>query len=524
MTDSLVVDVRDADGKPVSGTAVTWRVASGGGSVTPAGATTDAAGRAKAAWTLGPTAGQQKVTATVTGLTPAEFVALGTPGAATRIEVLAGSNQQGDAGAPLSDSVAVVAHDEHGNTVPGVLVSWSVIEGAGSANPSSSTTNALGQAKTAWTLGAGERNHRLAATAGGLPPVEFTALGVVPALFSTLAPGFEHACGLSVEGLASCWGTNLWGELGSGSKGGQQNTPVRVQGDLVFTDLAAGAGHTCGLSGGVAYCWGLNMNGQLGDGGEAAYAAAPVRVSGSRHFTAISAGMQHSCGLTAGGEAYCWGRDQADPNAAVRTPVLRSGSLALAAISVGGAHSCGLTEDGQAFCWGAGDDGRLGNGTTGGHASSPVPVSGGHRFTSLSSGMGHTCGVTTTGASLCWGYNSNGQLGDGSVLARSVPSPVSGPQQFTRVDVGSFHGCGLTEALELYCWGLAYGVGPYDFPPRVPTLVLGGLPFTAFDLGVTFTCGRVASGRGYCWGTNSSGQLGDGTFVARESPVPIAGH
>ncbi|MDQ6886398.1 MAG: CHRD domain-containing protein [Gemmatimonadota bacterium] len=73
VNDSLAVKVADSGGNPLSGITVTWAVTSGGGAVAPTTTTTNAAGIAKAAWTVGPTAGANTVTATVSGLAPVAF-------------------------------------------------------------------------------------------------------------------------------------------------------------------------------------------------------------------------------------------------------------------------------------------------------------------------------------------------------------------------------------------------------------------------------------------------------------------
>jgi len=73
------VKVTDAFSNPVPGVAVAFAVASGGGSITGANATTDASGLASVgSWTLGAAAGPNTLTATVTGLTPVTFTATGT--------------------------------------------------------------------------------------------------------------------------------------------------------------------------------------------------------------------------------------------------------------------------------------------------------------------------------------------------------------------------------------------------------------------------------------------------------------
>ena len=104
------------------------------------------------------------------------------------------------------------------------------------------------------------------------------------------------------------------------------------------------------------------------------------------------------------------------------SPVPVSGGHRFSALSAGGEHTCGVTTTGTALCWGSGYGGELGG--AGGGQTTPAPVSGGLRFASLSAGWGHTCGVTVTGALYCWGSNASGQVGDGSTADRSEPVPV----------------------------------------------------------------------------------------------------
>lgn len=82
-----------------------------------------------------------------------------------------------------------------------------------------------------------------------------------PQRLSTVTSGETHACGLTPDGVAWCWGENDLGQLGDGSKT-TRNRPVRVKTDINFKDLSAGSRLTCGASkSGMMYCWG-NVNGQ----------------------------------------------------------------------------------------------------------------------------------------------------------------------------------------------------------------------------------------------------------------------
>jgi alpha-tubulin suppressor-like RCC1 family protein len=84
----------------------------------------------------------------------------------------------------------------------------------------------------------------------------------------------------------------------------------------------------------------------------------------------------------------------------------------------------GLTTSGAAYCWGQNADGELGNGSTI-NSLTPVAVSGGLTFATVTAGGNQTCGVTTSGAAYCWGHNANGQLGNGTFTDSTTPVAVA---------------------------------------------------------------------------------------------------
>ena len=159
-------------------------------------------------------------------------------------------------------------------------------------------------------------------------------------------------------------------------------------------------------------------------------ASAGPATAGSQRFVQISTGDYHTCGLTSRGAAYCWGYnlqgqlgDGTTSNASIPQAVI--GGLKFASISVGYESTCGLTARGKAYCWGDNSYGQLGDGTTNSSdANGPQRVIGGLKFASIQPGAFHTCGLTSRGAAYCWGYNAQGQLGDGT----RIDSGANGPQ------------------------------------------------------------------------------------------------
>jgi alpha-tubulin suppressor-like RCC1 family protein len=127
--------------------------------------------------------------------------------------------------------------------------------------------------------------------------------------------------------------------------------------------------------------------------------------------------------------------------------------------------SCGLDAAGRAHCWGMETIGSLGRGTIRPFQRSPVAgaVVGSPVFLDLSVGHGGACGLTSGGRAYCWGDNMWGALGDGrswpsypetpGVQGSAVPGPVSGGLTFRQVVRGHQHACGLDPSGVAHCWG-----------------------------------------------------------------------
>lgn len=182
-------------------------------------------------------------------------------------------------------------------------------------------------------------------------------------------PGGLHTCGVTTDSRAYCWGRNVEGQLGGGTTQSARGSPVPVSGGLAFRNISAGHFHTCGVTtSDRAYCWGENVTGQLGDGTRTSHSQ-PRPVAGTRRYRNTSAAQFHSCALTLGGAGTCWGSNPrgelGDGTTTARlTPTLLPADLTLTQLSAGYSHGCGVTGEGRAWCWGANFNGQLGDGTT----------------------------------------------------------------------------------------------------------------------------------------------------------------
>jgi len=187
----LVVRVVDANDTPETGVDVAWSVVSGGGSITPATSTTDAAGLASATFTLGSTVGTQEARASVPGAdgSPVTFSGTGLASAPAQMTKLSGDRQAGPVGAELPLPLVVQIRDEFGAALEGVDVSWNVVTGGGNLSSATTTSDATGLAKVFLTLGSSAGGQDVTASVDGLPgsPVTFHATARAP--FAILGGG-----------------------------------------------------------------------------------------------------------------------------------------------------------------------------------------------------------------------------------------------------------------------------------------------------------------------------------------------
>lgn len=358
-----------------------------------------------------------------------------------------------------------------------------------------------------------------------------------------IALGGSHACALLESGTIKCWGSNGFGQLGNNSTINSPY-PVRVHNITNAIAIAAGTVHTCAIvKGGSIKCWGSGLFGRLGHASEN-NALLPVSVIGIDNAVTIAAGANHSCARVNGGlftgPVKCWGSNSdgqlGDGSTTNSTIPVDVANLANAlTLSLGTRHSCariGASLGGGTIqCWGSDFFGQLGNGNASNDdALVPVSVSGINNAKVIGVHGAHSCAVLADKTAMCWGLNSGGQLGDGTMNIANSPVQVISIRGFGSIAAGSRHTCATTRDNSspfILCWGDnqfgALGDGTNN--NSLTTVKVTGLDAdkAILDSGDNFSCALLSNGSVQCWGLNLSGQLGNGSLVNSNSPKTVLG-
>ena len=354
----------------------------------------------------------------------------------------------------------------------------------------------------------------------------------------------------------AAWGGNSSGQLGNGSTINSR-IPVLVSQSGVLAgktvvSVAAGDSHSLALcSDGTVAAWGSNSSGQLGND-KASSSSVPVLVTqngvlAGKTVVSVATGPSHSLALCSDGTLAAWGSNSSGQlgngtTANCKVPVLvtRSGALSgktVVSLSARGHFSLALCSDGTLAAWGSNWYGQLGNNSW---TDSSVPVlvtqSGvlsGKTVVSLSAGGLFSLALCSDGTLAAWGYNKEGQLGNGSSTSCNIPVLVtrngvlSGKTVVSAVANGS-HSMALCSDGTLTAWGynvlgqLGNNSWTNSSEPVLVTQsgVLSGKTVVSLA-GLSHSLALCSDGTLAAWGYNYYGQLGNGTTANSKVPVLV---
>ena len=363
-----------------------------------------------------------------------------------------------------------------------------------------------------------------------------------PFTYSSVEIGNSTVCAVTNDGQGLCWGSNRDQYLIASSRELNITTPTKVPlpNNDRFVTIAGGTNRTwCGLAvSGKVYCWGDHHIGSY----FTPTSRTPVAVEfpHAMTITEVHSGYSNGCALNTDAELWCWGdilesgSGQTEP---MRTPVKVAMPNGERVVNFdNGGASCAVTDLGNIYCWGHSNGaGQLGIGYANyfAYAVSVTPLKvltpAGVQFASVSTGLEHSCALSTTGTGYCWGDNYEGLFGNDSYADSLLPTPMIVPnnEKLTVVSTGWYHTCVLTVSGKTWCFGrgafgeLGTGTTLGGKTYRTP-LVPSGTQFKTISAGLGTTCAIDQLDKVWCWGGLNWGTNGNGKLEASLQPGIIS--
>ena len=274
---------------------------------------------------------------------------------------------------------------------------------------------------------------------------------------TSISLGEFHSSAITSDGRIFTWGRNDMGQVGNGAINTRIVAPTEITSNFnlnigeTITSISLGHKHSSAITSEQrVFTWGDNEIGQLGYGTTAEYRYTPTEITSNFNLNTgetiinISLGGDHSSAITSEGRIFAWGFNgfgqlgigtatNYEPN---RTPIeitsnfnLNTGET-ITSMSLGYTHTSAISSEGRVFTWGSNSGGRLGDGTI---VSKYMPteitssfiLNTGETIIGMPLGYTHTSAITSEGRIFTWGRNNTRQLGDGTIIDRSIPTKIN---------------------------------------------------------------------------------------------------
>jgi len=360
-----------------------------------------------------------------------------------------------------------------------------------------------------------------------------------------ISAGIGHTLALHEDGTVWAWGSNSFGQLGDNTVL-TRRTPVQVQNLNNIIEISAGIGrdssgslaHSVALrDDGTVLTWGSNEAGKLGDGTFNSHRT-PVQVD-IENVIAISAGSNFTVALKNDGTVWAWGNNQHGRLGngsfiASRTPVQVQDSTTtflnnVIAISTGNNFTIALKNDGTVWGWGDNNFNQLGDGNRSGQRIRAIQVHVLSSIIAIASGDMHSIALDSNGRVWTWGWNTYGQLGNGtySVSTLYVPFGVQNLNNVTAIAAGGSHTAVVVNNDSVMAWGQnqsgQLGINSLVDNRTSPTETPYNTDVVSVAAGINHTVALRNNGSVWSWGGNGSGQLGNNTTIEQTSSIRVLG-
>jgi RHS repeat-associated protein len=319
--------------------------------------------------------------------------------------------------------------------------------------------------------------------------------------------------------------------------------PSRGADPLLARPLAAGVASSIAVMGdGTVLAWGHNQNGELGawSKGLSLDIPYPMSIAQVSNITSAAAGgyvdslsvyNAHTLLLRNDGKVLACGKNQwgqlGNGNQVDRQTFSTVTNLSdVVAIAAGGYHSIALRADGTVWTWGANGSGELGNNSTAQFSAAPVQVTNLSNVIEITAGLYHSLALKSDGTVWGWGYNANGELGNGNAINQKVPVQVANLTAVRSICAGRLYSLALKYDGTVWAWGAntygQMGNGTTSATQLKPGQVTNLTSVTAIAAGASHCLALLSDSTVSSWGLNTHGQVGCGlTASPQTKPVRV---
>uniref|UniRef100_A0ACD5UPU0 Uncharacterized protein n=1 Tax=Avena sativa TaxID=4498 RepID=A0ACD5UPU0_AVESA len=355
-----------------------------------------------------------------------------------------------------------------------------------------------------------------------------------------VSAGASHSVALLAGNVLCSWGRGEDGQLGHGDAE-DRLVPTVISGFDApgITSVICGADHTTAYSEEEqqVYSWGWGDFGRLGHGNSSdVFTPQPVKALQGIQIKQLACGDSHCLAVTMAGEVQSWGRNQngqlglgTTEDSLLPQKIQAFEGTCVKMIAAGAEHTAAVTEDGDIYGWGWGRYGNLGLGDRNDrYVPEKVSLVEGEKMVLVACGWRHTITVSSSGSLYTYGWSKYGQLGHGDFEDHLVPHKVDAlkDSSTSQISGGWRHTMALTSDGKLYGWGWnKFGqVGAGDTEDHCSPVEINfpeEQKVAQVACGWRHTLAFTERKNVFAWGRGTSGQLGHGEIVDRNTPKLI---
>ena len=350
-----------------------------------------------------------------------------------------------------------------------------------------------------------------------------------------VSTGGDHFVAVKTDGTLWVWGSNEFGQLGNGTSV-SSTVPVQVNGDTDWVYAEAGEGHTIAIkANGTLWAWGLNETGQVGIASTMSTVPLPVQVGSDSDWNTVSCRGYTTMAVKNDGTLWGWGNNSSgqlgDNTFINRTAPVQIGTATnWKSVSSSFYHSAAVKTNGTLWTWGDNASGQLGNMMFNTPFYVPTQMGIETDWNLTAAGTENTVAIKNDGTLWAWGWNADGQLGNGNTTSLAVATPIGTGTNWQTVSSGLWVMLAIQEDGSL--WGAGNNLnGQLGNGSQVSVVGLNMITTDANWASVSsngyMTSAIKTDGTLWTWGYNEGRILGNGSennlvLAPTEVACPVA--